>query len=427
MRRHAPCRTRPAGGRRAWVWCARPAPVWALLGLAALVGWFGPPALRGGDDPAGSSRSAGTASVAQPADSETAVASSAGFRRAEGRRRWAFPRDHGQHPAYRLEWWYYTGIVRTAQGRPFGFQVTFFRQGIAGADPKRPGAWAARSLYLAHAAVSDIAGQRFLHDSRLGRDSLALSGAAADRHTVWLRGWRADALPDDPHGVRLALTADGFALALTLRAERPPVLHGAGGLDRKGPEPGQASWYYSLPRLATTGTLTVADTAHAVQGTAWMDHEFGTSQLAPHLAGWDWLALRLTDGSDLMLYRLRGRDGATDPRSGGTWVAADGRATPLTLTGESADARMQATRHWESPATGGRYPVAWAVALPGRELRLTIRPAFDGQEQTPAAGTPFAYWEGVVWAEGTRAGTPLRGEGYLELTGYGGELGGALR
>jgi predicted secreted hydrolase len=352
------------------------------------------------------------------------------FRRAAGHRDWRFPRDHGQHPAYKLEWWYYTGIVRTAEGRPFGFQVTVFRQGVGSAanatDPQRPSAWAVRSLYLGHAALSDIAARRFLHAGRAGRDSLALAGAALDRAQVWLGDWRVDPLPDDPHGVRIAVDAGSFALALELRAQGPPVLHGAGGLDRKGGQPGEASWYYSLPRLATTGTVTLDGAALPVTGATWMDHEFGTSQLAPELVGWDWLALRLDDGSALMLYRLRRADGSASPFSGGTFLAADGRRSALDFA-PAAPPPMTPGRSWRSAATGGVYPLEWDVALPAQGLRLHVAPAFDAQEQSAAPGTPFAYWEGAVWASGTRAGKALRGEGYLELTGYAGALGGALR
>ncbi len=394
----------------------------------------------------------GAAAAGGAADGSPAPA----FRRAEGQRVWRFPRDHGQHPPYRLEWWYYTGIVRTAEGRPFGYQVTFFRQGLPGAAPGRPSAWAVRSLYLAHVALSDIAAQRYRHASRAGRDSLGLSGAAPDRHAVWLGPWRADALADDPHGVRLTVDAGDFALALTLHGRGPPLLHGTGGLDRKGDAPGQASWYYSQPRMETAGTLRVDGTQWRVEGSTWMDHEFGTSQLGPALAGWDWLALRLDDGSALMLYRLRRHDGTADPASGGDWVTADGRRTRLALGGADAPARdvRRATftpgRNWHSPVTGADYPLEWHLtvpvppeepltvpgplerrrAVPGpaqATLELRITPAFDAQEQAAAPGTPFAYWEGAVWAEGTLAGRPVRGEGYLELTGYAGPLGGALR
>lgn len=349
-----------------------------------------------------------------------------GYKLAQGARAWRFPADHGQHPAYRLEWWYYTGIVRTAAGRRFGYQVTFFRRGLRPDPPRRASVWATWSLYSVHAAVSDLEAGRYLHEGRSGRDGLGLAGASPERHEVWLGDWRAEPLADDPHGVALRLDTEGFALALELRAPGPPVLHGDGGLDRKAAEEGAASWYYSMPRLRTTGTLTVEGTPHAVEGRTWMDHEFSSTQLGENQVGWDWMGLRLSDGSALMLYRLRRRDGGTDPFSGGTWVAPDGTAHPIALGAESA-ARMMPQEWWTSEATGARYPVAWRVRLPEQGLRLHVAAAMPQQELAPTAGVPFAYWEGVVDVEGTRAGTPVTGEGYLELTGYGGGLGGTLR
>ena len=359
--------------------------------------------------------------------------SSGKFKRAEGSREWRFPRDHGQHPAYRLEWWYYTGIVNTKAGRRFGYQVTFFRQGLRTRRPTDPkaSAWTVGSLYLAHAAVSDLKARRFHRADRVGRDSLGLSGAARDRHTVWLGAWRADALAGDPHGARLAITAKPFALRLTLRAEKGPVLHGAGGLDKKGPAPGQASWYYSMPRLATEGTLTVQGKVHQVRGFTWMDHEFGTGQLPPGVAGWDWLALRLDDGSDLMLYRLRRKDGGLAPASAGSLIDPEGKRREIRIAdradGKGFTASMTPGGYWRSPASGGRYPLSWRIAIPAMGLELEVGAAFPAQEQLAAPGMPFAYWEGVVRARGSRAGRPVRGEGYLEMTGYAGPLGGALR
>jgi len=345
------------------------------------------------------------------------------FRRAQGTRHWAFPRDHGQHPGYRLEWWYYTGNLETAAGRRFGYQVTFFRLALPPRGDGRASAWAADSLYLAHAALSDVARTDFAHDGRVGRDSLGVSGAALDRHAVWLGPWRADALSDDPHGVTLSVPAEGFVLTLTLRARKPPVLHGDAGLDQKGPQTGQASWYYSLTRLETTGTIEVNGVRHAVTGMSWMDHEFGTNQLAADQAGWDWFAIRLDDGSDLMLYRLRGKDGSTGAFSGGSLIDPAGGVTALAPDrGDGAGYRLEPLRRWRSPRSEGSYPVAWRIAVPQGALLLETTPAFDAQELLPGRGVPFPYWEGAIMVRGTRAGRPLRGEGYMELTGYAGSL-----
>jgi predicted secreted hydrolase len=272
--------------------------------------------------------------------------------------------------------------------------------------------------------LSDVQAQQFRQAARVGRDSLGLSGASPERLQVWLGPWRADPLADDPHGACIAVDAGEFALALTLRAEKPPALHGEHGLDRKGAATGQASWYYSLPRLRTAGTVTADGQAYAVRGTAWMDHEFGTSQLGPQQTGWDWFAVRLADGYDLMLYRLRQRDGGTDPASHGTLIDPQGRATPVRVT--PADG-VQPRRWWTSPATGGRYPIAWRIDLPAQALALDLTPIFEAQELRPAAGLPFAYWEGAIRVLGTHRGQAVQGEGYLELTGYAGELSESFR
>jgi predicted secreted hydrolase len=360
------------------------------------------------------------------------------FERAEGRRTWSFPRDHGQHPRYRLEWWYYTGIVRTGSGRAFGYQATFFRQGVNPAPDRRGSAWRVGSLYLAHLAVSDIERGRFSHAAQTGRDSLGISGAARDRQQVWLNGWRADPLAGNRDGVRLNAQNEDLGIALELAAERPPVLHGNGGLDRKGVAPGQASWYYSLTRLRTKGTLRVGTESWEVAGTSWMDHEFGTSQLGADEVGWDWFALRLDSGADLMLYRLRTAAGGVSPTSGGTLVEADGRITRLRLAadaGRAAEAAQGAEgtasaaprRYWTSAATQAKYPLGWTLRVPRLGLELDVEPASEAQELVPGAGLPFGYWEGAVWVRGHQAGRPVRGEGYLELTGYAGDLRGSFR
>lgn len=376
----------------------------------------------------------------------------AGFKRAVGERSWAFPRDHGQHPGYKLEWWYYTGVVSTGEGRKFGYQVTFFRQAIARPGQRRSSAWAVDSIYMGHAAVSDVRERRFFRDVRIGRDSLKMSGASREAHAVWLGSWEARALSGDLHGTELRIAAGGFSLHLTLRASLPPVLHGRKGLDAKGPDPGQASWYYSLPRLRTRGTLTLNGKSHTVQGTSWMDHEFSSGVLAPNVVGWDWLALHLEDGSALMLYRLRREDGSAAAHSSGTYITPAGKTVPLAYGDSTNDGsangggdtvggapagngnaggktpfRMTAGKRWRSPATQGNYPLHWRVVLPSLGLSLAVAPAFEAQEHPGGPGSPFTYWEGVVWATGTREGRPLYGEGYLELTGYAGKLGGALR
>lgn len=357
------------------------------------------------------------------------------FERAQGRRVWSFPRDHGQHPRFRLEWWYYTGIVRTSQGRAFGYQVTFFRQGLHSGPVQGASAWRTGSVYLAHLALRDLEGGKFLYAARTGRDSLGMSGAASDRQHVWLKDWSVAPAGGDPLSIRIAAQDPALGLNLALTPLTPPVLHGSAGLDRKGSAPGQASWYYSLPRLKTTGEIRLGEERWKVNGTTWMDHEFGSGQLAVDQVGWDWLSLRLDNGMDMMLYRLRTRDGGVSPTSGGTLSDAAGRPIHIRLSVKSDDkqpageilAMATPTETWISPKSGARYPLYWSVTLPQAGLTLTVRPAAPNQEILPGAGLPFGYWEGAVWAQGDQSGKPIRGEGYLELTGYAGDLGPSFR
>lgn len=386
----------------------------ALLWLFTVLAMTGPAAAQ---DSAGNHSNEGTVSNTNP------VTNKDGFRLAMGSRRWKFPRDHGQHPDYKVEWWYYTGNLRTEAGRSFGYQVTFFRFGLSPSPTHRQSAWGARSLYMAHAALSDIDGRRFLHEGGFGRESLGLSGASAERHKVWMSGWRAEPIDGDPHGTTLIVPAGSFRLQLQLRALRPPVLHGKSGLDQKGPRPGQASWYYSQPRLETRGWLETGGERYTVTGVTWMDHEFSSNQLAKAQVGWDWFAIHLDDGSDVMIYRLRRKDGSTSPYSGGSLIAADGTVTPLWPGGgKPGGFTLAPGRIWRSPDSGGNYPLTWEIALHGAGLKLNVQPAFDTQELLPGRGIPFPYWEGAIRVTGTRGGRPVSGEGYMELTGYAGEF-----
>ncbi|HEY7530265.1 MAG TPA: lipocalin-like domain-containing protein [Gemmatimonadota bacterium] len=359
-----------------------------------------------------------------------------GFARASGTRAWRFPRDHGSHPAYETEWWYVTGIVRDGSGRRFGYQVTFFRVGLPGAgssgsadagaareadssaasaQPPRPTSpWRARDLIVAHAAITDVERRRLLFADRADRAALGFAVADTADLDVGVGTWRFRRR-DGSMLVRVPPGPEGIGLELALRPLRPPVLHGEGGLAAKGAGPGAgASWYVSLPRLATDGVLEIAGAAHRVSGTSWMDHEFFTGGLAAGQEGWDWLSLRLEDGRDVMLYRLR-RGGERTDYALGTVAGAEGaEGRPLDLSG----AVFEPLERWRSPDTGALYPVAWRVALPGEELSLEIRTPVASQEVPSRASVGFAYWEGLVDASGTWRGDAVRGEGYLEMTGY---------
>ena len=332
----------------------------------------------------------------------------AGFAQAVAPRPLAFPADHGPHPDFRTEWWYYTGNLRTTAGRHVGFQLTFFRVALAPAAAARPSAWATRQLYLAHFAVTDTAGRRFHAARRTSRAALGLAGAEAAPFHVWVERWTAEA---DGETTRLRADEDDVAIDLRLSPAKPVALQGDRGLSRKGPEPGNASLYYSVTRLRARGVVRLPGETLDVSGAAWMDREWSTSALGPRVEGWDWFAVQLDDGRDLMVYVLRRRDGTTDPLSAGTLVAADGTTRPLA----ARDVRVEALDHWTSPRTGVRYPSRWHLDVPSAALQLEIRPRLADQELV--VGT--RYWEGAVAVAGLSDGRAASGQGYVELVGYG--------
>ena len=336
-----------------------------------------------------------------------------GFARATAPREFVFPADHGSHPEFRTEWWYFTGNLATAEGRHFGFELTFFRYAVGPAAAQREGtsAWRADQVWMAHFAITDTQGKRFIARERLTREALGLAGAAAEPLHVWVEDWSltGEGRGDDLR-VQLAARDDVTALSLGLASTVPRVAQGDSGLDVKGAGTGNASYYYSVPRLAAEGEVTIGGESFEVTGTAWLDREWSTSSLEPGTVGWDWFALHLSDGSNLMFYRLRTESGGVSPFSGGTLVAADGGRRRLA----AQDVRLMAVDEWTSAATGVRYPIAWRLEVPGSAIELAIRPYLDDQE----LALSVRYWEGAVHAEGRGPLGPLTAQGYLELAGY---------
>ena len=335
-----------------------------------------------------------------------------GWRQAAPGYRWRFPRDHGSHPEYRIEWWYYTGNLAAADGRRFGYQVTFFRVGVDPA-PENPSRWTVRDLFMAHLAVTDLATGRHLAGERLDRGALGWAGARTDTFDVWNGDWRASL---DGGGHRLLAVDGSFGVDLRLAPGKGPTLHGENGFSRKGPSAGNASQYYSMTRMPTTGRVRLDGEWVDVAGASWMDHEFGTTFLEPGQVGWDWFSLQLDDGAELMVFRLRRADGGPAEHSAGTWVDADGTATSLGRD----DARLVPGRRWASAASGAAYPVEWRVEVPARRARFEVAAALDAQEMDTAASTGVTYWEGAVTVTGQVGDRPVRGRGYLEMTGYAG-------
>lgn len=334
-----------------------------------------------------------------------------GYARAFAPRPFVFPADHGPHPEYRQEWWYFTGNLATPEGRRFGFQLTFFRTALTPAPAERASAWAADQAYMAHFTLSDIEAGRFHAFERFSRAALGLAGASAQPFRVWLEDWSAQGTGDDAAlPMRLRAAQDGVAIDLILDSLKPPVLQGDRGLSQKGPAPGNASYYYSLTRMPTRGTVRIGSESFQVEGSSWMDREWSTSALSGDQVGWDWFALQLSDGRELMYYQLRRRDGSADPFSSGVLVQADGAGRRLA----PQEVELGVAGHWQSPRTGVRYPSRWTIHIPAEELELEVVPRLAGQELDLAV----RYWEGAVQARGTARGRPVTGQGYVELTGY---------
>ena len=352
--------------------------------------------------------------VVTPPESTVGQESDTGWAQAQAGRVFEFPADHASHPDHRIEWWYYTGNLEGVDGRRFGYQVTFFRVGIDRA-PENPSVWSVRDLFMAHLAVTDLDRGQHLVSERLNRAGVAWAGARTDRLEVWNEDWRLEA--DDTSHLLRAMSDDGrFGVDLRLAADRPPVLNGRDGFSQKGLQPGNASHYYSLTRMETTGALRLEGETVSVAGLSWMDHEFGTTFLEPSQQGWDWFSLQLDDGTDVMVYVLRQQDGAVDVHSSGTLVRPNGQVVPLT----AEDVELVPGREWVSPTSRARYPVEWVVGIPRESLRLEVRAAVDAQELHTEQSTGVTYWEGAVIATGTSNGEPVAGRGYLEMTGYAG-------
>jgi len=326
--------------------------------------------------------------------------------------RFEFPRDHFNHADYETEWWYYTGNLRSADGRRFGYELTFFRQANAEAASGNAD-WSAGQLYLAHLALSDVDGQKFEHFERLNRAGPGLAGADLAGRRYWNGNWQVK-WTSDAGAQELQAVGSDFTLKLKLTPEKPFVIHGVDGVSQKGPGKGQGSHYISFTRLGSAGSLVRGGKTVAVTGSSWMDHEFFTERQDPDLNGWDWFAVQLNNDTELMLYRLRLKSGAVSPYSSGTFVDARGQAQHLT----AADFRLSPGGDWVSAASGARYPLSWKIDVPGLGIALTEVTRLPAQElYTPHSVSP-GYWEGAVDYAGTERGKGVTGVGYLEMTGY---------
>ncbi len=365
---------------------------------------------------------------------ETLGGDTAGFARALEPRDFVFPEDHAAHPGFRTEWWYITNNLETAAGRRFGVHFTIFRNALSpAATPAGDGraGWATNEVYMGHFAVADVEGEAFLEAERFTRGSAGLAGTQVLPLRVWMDDWSLESSAPSaatvfPLRLRASEDREGTRVAvdLQLAPEKPMVLQGDRGLSQKGAEPGNASYYYSYTRLRTEGTITIGDEVFPVSGSSWMDREWSTSALDDTQAGWDWFALQLADGRDLMVYRLRGKDGSTDPLSEGVLVAPDGSHLRI----DAAQFDLTVLDSWVSPVDGAEYPSTWRVQVTsevtgGPPIDLIVRPVLRDQEMN----VTVRYWEGAVDllpaaedGSGPSRGADPIGRGYVELTGYAG-------
>jgi predicted secreted hydrolase len=329
-----------------------------------------------------------------------------------------FPKDHGPHPGYRTEWWYYTGNLYSQSGERYGYQLTFFRRqisppGAAKYWPPRPSAWRTQQIYLAHAAITDISQKKHLQAEQVSREALKMAGASQEneRSIIFVNNWSALI---GPKGHQLKVKSDEFSFDLTLVSLKPLVLHGQEGYSSKGKSSESASCYYSYTRLETKGKLTIEGKIIDVKGFAWMDHEFSTAMLEPDLKGWDWYCLQLSDQTEVMAFLLRNARGGISAASSGTFVNRQGQKRHL----GKDDFAVTVLDTWKSPHSRAVYPSQWGMQIFPYALDLNILPNISDQEMRTSKSTDVIYWEGSVSISGTKSGQPIVGQGYVELTGY---------
>jgi predicted secreted hydrolase len=333
-----------------------------------------------------------------------------------------FPKDHGAHPGYQTEWWYYTGNLRSEKGDRYGFQLTLFRRQISppGADrmwPSPASAWRSQQIFLAHAALTDIAGKRFHHAEQASRGMPALAGVHQENGStsIFLKSWSVNT---DGNEHFIKADAEDFTLDLKLSSRKPAVLHGEAGFSRKGVNAERASCYYSFTRLYAEGSISLNGTSITVKGAAWMDHEFSSAALESNIEGWDWLSLQFSNNTELMIYLLRKKDGTYSEASSGTFVDTVGQVLHI----HHDEIGVEVLDHWKSPRNAAAYPSSWLLKVQPLQMELFIRPNLQDQELQTPESTRISYWEGSVLATGSSAGQGITGEGYVELTGYAGAI-----
>jgi predicted secreted hydrolase len=325
--------------------------------------------------------------------------------------RYEFPRDHFNHEEFQTEWWYTTGNLTAADGHHYGFELTFFRQGVD-RDPGKTKSWDIQDLYFAHLALSDLDGGKFYHAERTNRAGPGLAGIDEKHKRIWNGNWE---IRWNGEEEILSVMDENFSLAFVLRSEKLPVIHGENGVSQKAAGAGRASHYISYTRLRTQGTIAMDGKSIQVQGSSWMDHEFFTHSMDMEQVGWDWLSVQLGDNTELMLYQFRRKDGSADPFSSGTYVDAQGKSVHLTVE----DFQLAPSGEtWTSSVTSATYPVAWSMEIPKLRLKLAVTTRLKSQELAGQSKIAPSYWEGAIDIEGMRGAARVQGVGYLEMTGY---------
>ena len=358
-----------------------------------------------------------------------------GYTQALGPREFVFPDDHGAHPGFKTEWWYYTGNLFTEEGRQFGYQFTIFRNQLSpsGEDFVRinqkesaqmnlelnsanDSEWSTNQLYLAHFAISDVSKRDHVFNERYSRGTAGLAGASVDPYRIWLEDWEITRVTDlkatdERFPVRIkAEMSDGTALEVVLNPQKPLVLQGEEGYDKKGGEDGNASYYISFTRMQTEGLLKKDGESLAVSGLSWMDHEWSTSALDSGQTGWDWFSIQLSNGYELMYYQIRNADPELAPQTTGSLIAPNGQKRDL----GQGEVQLEVLEYWTSPHTGARYPLQWTLGIPSEELKVDVATVFDDQEMTVSV----QYYEGALHVSGKFRDEAIDGNGYIEMTGY---------
>jgi predicted secreted hydrolase len=321
-----------------------------------------------------------------------------------------FPADFGPHPEFQTEWWYYTGNLSAEDGRRFGYQLTIFRRALVPERfiTQRASNWGTTQIYMGHFALTDAQENSHHYFEKLSRDAVGISGAQADPYRVWIANWAVE--EQSPGHYHMIAQEAGISIDLLLEDQKGPVLHGIQGYSQKGPDPGNASYYYSQTRLETKGTITIDRKPYFVEGWSWKDHEYSTSALSENQVGWDWFALQIDNDTELKVFNIRREDGSVDPYSSGSFI--DQRAIVTSLA--SSEFKIIPLETWRSNRTKADYPSAWEIVVPSLGLSVNVRPLIDNQE----LNLSYSYWEGAVYFSGELNGTEITGYGYAELTGY---------